>query len=214
MLPWAQACGSHMIVLDTVLLPFSKFSALPRLATDNPINGSEWAQIMALIAASAPGAPSAAPAVAPAGEGAPAGPPAAPQGEQDPPLGIQEDDGDGDGDEAGPGTAAGAALPPALDAPPPPPAPPGILPNCSALAASGQLLNINGTLAGCNGTVVVEGSVIMDGPTQTAVSDAGQVDPRAEQPPAMAPSSKGRRGVAHHTLVAAAATAACLFLLT
>lgn len=205
-----------MIVLDTVLLPFSKFSALPRLATNNPINGSAWDRIMQLIAAAAPGAPAAAPAPAPAGAGAP-GPPAVPQRALDPPLGIQEDNGggDGDGDEPAGGPTAGGAPLPAVSTPslpPPPPAPPGVLPNCSALAASGQLLTYNGTLAGCNGTAAVEGSVVLEGPTQTAVSDAGQVDPRTQQQPAAPPSSGTRRGGAGSLTAAAAAAVACIML--
>ncbi|KAL4443973.1 hypothetical protein ABPG75_011710 [Micractinium tetrahymenae] len=210
-----EACGSHMIVIDAVLLPFSRISALPHLATDDPINSSEWAQILQLIAASAPGAPAPAPAAAPAGAGAPSRPPAAEQGVPDPPFGIQE--GDGDVDDGGPedSPAAGAAPAPAVDALPPPPMPPGRLPDCADLAASGQLLTFNGTLAGCNGTATVEGSVITDGPMQTAVSDAGQVDPRTEQPPPTPPSAGCRRGSAGSAtlLAAAAAAAACLVLL-
>jgi hypothetical protein len=213
--PWLQACNNNLLVLDTVLLPMATLSQLPKLQPVDPITPQHWAQILNITmssvarsqAAAAP-SPAAAPdaaAAAAAARPAPGLPPV-----QSSNGGSSEGGGGGEGTAGGndglpsprkqdpdlivaggPAAAmAPAPAPAAAGLPPLPfaPLPPGVPPDCAGLAASGRLINATGSLElGCSGAAVDDG-VMSSGGTQTAVSDADQVQASA-QAPALPPNA-------------------------
>ena len=205
-----QVCGAYLIVIDAVLLPTPHIPSLPNLTTElgHPVNSTQWGNItQAAMAGLAPApAPGGRPdsggggsyggpggsGVAVSGAPAPGPEPVSPRGggaTAELPFAVQEQ-------------PAGGA----------PPSPPGAPPNCTALAASGQLITVNGTLAGCGGSA--EG-VMSIGETQTVVSDAGQVNRSALAPPQPPPSGAraGWRGTQPPLRVLALALLAAVALL-
>lgn len=193
-----QSCGAHLIVVDEVLQPLG-VGQLPQLQTQQPINDTTWAKLMATIdvesqlAVGAPAElPPAAPAPAPApawADGARTAAEAATDSAADSPaasVGSSSVSGGGGGD------VAAAAGTPALEQPqqqpaqpalggtvweiePAPPAPPGVPPDCATLAATGQLMRTdNGSLTTDNCPPSVATAVLSSGGTQTVVSDARQ----------------------------------------
>lgn len=211
-----QACGAHLIVIDGVLMPLG-VGQLPRLQTEQPINDTIWAKLMAIIgadsepAANAPG-PAPLPEPAPAPAPAPAGPERAlpEEAAADSPAGgapgsVDSSSVDGGGG-GGSGTAAASPAPAddqqqqqqqalgsnVWEIEPSPPAPPGVPPDCATLAATGQLMRAeNGSLVTDRCPPSITSAALSSGGTQTVVSDARQKSNSllvvATEPPAPAP---------------------------
>lgn len=202
-----QACGAHMLVIDEVMQPLGQIEQLPRLQTERPIDNSTWERLLAVIEGSE----------------------APPEDNEDSSSGSDDsagsssgvDDGSGgggasDGNSPAAGTAGG---PPPFESDPTfrvveaAPAPPGP-PDCTSLAARGELMfTQNGTLitTGCGAAA---GAVVRNGTVQTAVSDASQTVSATSQPPEDSPPPSAAVAAAAHAFwPVALASAACLLLL-